>query len=228
MLKELMYSAPDYKDRNPEEIVGEKIYFDSIGYLYRAVSWLDYFERTELLAALLYSCIEARMGIEHLLFEELVLSTGLKLSGEDYKRCLDNRKEFTKLIKRLCPDHEKLQQFTRIVWELETEETGLSLSQLVFWSPRELEKAWGKLSNYLHWSGATTETTDKSVWVTNSQNDLKSIILPIWKRMSSGPTGLLHPDNMEPNARDIWNDFRNGKIDINSAKRRLAIIRPVP
>ena len=64
----------DYKNRDLEEIVGQKISFDSVGHFYRAVSLLDYFDRTKLLTSLLYSSIEARMGIEHLLFEQLVLS----------------------------------------------------------------------------------------------------------------------------------------------------------
>ena len=216
-----MYSAPDYKNRGPEEIISQRVYFDSLGHLYRAVSWLDHFDRTGLLPSLFYSCIEARMGIEHLLFEELILSTGLQLRRDDYERCLKNRMNFTKLIQELSPDYQKLQQFTRVVVELTKQETDTSMPDLIFWEPRQLEKSWGKLSKYLHWSGSTIETTGQRDWVSNAQEELGRIILPIWERMSSGLTGLLHPCSMESNVRKIWSDFANGKIDIDKVKMLL-------
>lgn len=222
-----MCSPPDYKNRDLEEIIGQKISFDSVGHFYRAVSLLDYFDRTHLLTSLLYSSIEARMGIEHLLFEQLVLSVGLKLSQDDYERCLNNRMKFEKLIQELSPDYEKLQQFTGAVLELTRTENDMLIPELVFWRPRELMKDWGKLSKYLHWFGSRTETTDNSDWVDEYQNNIRNILLPIWGRMSSGLPGLLHSDNMESHVRDIWTDFRDEKIDIGSAKRRLDLIRPI-
>ena len=222
-----MYSPPDYKNRDLEEIIGQEISFDSVGHFYRAVSLLDYFDRTKLLTSLLYSSIEARMGIEHLLFEQLVLSVGLKLSQDDYERCLNNRMKFEKLIQELSPDYEKLQQFTGAVLELTRMENGRPIPELVFWRPRELMKNWGKLSKYLHWFGAKTQTTDKSDWVDEYQNNIRSILLPIWERMLSGPPGLLHPDNMEPHVHDIWADFKDEKIDVDSVKRRLYLIHPI-
>lgn len=218
-----MCSPPDYKNRDLEEIVGQEISFDSVGHFYRAVSLLDYFDRTKLLTSLLYSSIEARMGIEHLLFEQLVLSVGFKLSQDDYERCLKNRMEFEKLIQKLSPDYEKLQQFTGAVLEL----TRKPIPELVFWRPRELMKNWGKLSKYLHWFGAKPQTTDNPDWVDEYQNNIRTILLPIWERMSSGPTGLLHPDNMEPHVHDIWADFRDEKINVDSAKVRLYLIYPI-
>ena len=48
-----MCSPPDYKNRDLEEIIGQRISFDSVGHFYRAVSLLDYFDRTKLLTSLL-------------------------------------------------------------------------------------------------------------------------------------------------------------------------------
>ena len=64
-----MFNPPDYRNRSSNQILSEHLYFDSVGHVYRAVSWLDYFERTKRFSSLHYSFIEARMGIEHLLFE---------------------------------------------------------------------------------------------------------------------------------------------------------------
>jgi hypothetical protein len=165
------------------------------------------------------------MGIEYLLFEELVLSTGAKLSRKDYERCLKDRMKFSKMIRQLSPDHEKAQKFTSIVANIESGKR--SVPNIIFWRPRELESAWGKLSKYLHWTGAHTETTKEPKWVDDAYSDAERVLMPIWEDMCSGHSGLLHPDNMTRATRVIWEDFRTGKIDSNSARIRLEIIRPL-
>ena len=216
-----MSLAPSHRDRDADQILGEKLYYDSVGYLYRAVSWLDHFERTPRFTTLLYACIEARMGIEYLLFEELVISTGARLSREDYEQCLKNRNSFSKLIRQLSPDHLKAQEFTRAVTEIET-----AAPTLVYWDPRELEKAWGKLSKCLHWVGARTETTDDKDWLDRAGTSVRDVVVPIWDRISSGQSGLLHPSDMNPQVHQLWEDFRSGRIELNSVKIRLEILRP--
>lgn len=221
-----MLNPPDYKNRSPGQILSEHPYFDSVGHVYRAVSWLDYFEHTKRFSSLLYSCMEARMGIEHLLFEELVVSTGFRLDKNDYEKCLRSRMKFRKLIQNLSPDYEKLQQFTRVALELMRLETDGSVPQLVFWKIRDLEQSWGKLSAYLHWSGASNETTGDPARVSGSYIEVRDTISFLWERMSSGPTGILHFDDMKPHVRDIWADYRNDEIDIDSVRRRLKLVGP--
>lgn len=211
---------PPHRNRSADEILGEKLYFDSAGYLFRAISWLDHFHRNPRYTTLLYACIEGRMGIEYLLFEELVMSTGAKLSREDYERSLKDRNSFTKPIRQLNPDHEKAQEFTRAVAEIEP-----SAPSLIFWRPRDLEKAWGKLSKHLHWGGARTEAADDPQWLDQAYRDVKQVLVPIWEMMLSGSSSLFHPDSMKPAVREIWVDFKDGKIDAKSVKARLELIR---
>lgn len=134
--------APSHINRNAEEIIRQNSYLDSAGYLYRAVSWLDYFERIDHFPALLYACIEGRFGIEYLLFEELVIGTGTNLSRQDYEKCLKEPTKLKKAIDRLIPDYEKLQQFTSIVVILEAR-----VPKLIYWEPRELMKSWVSCPN---------------------------------------------------------------------------------
>lgn len=221
-----MYSSRNYKNRNPEQILSEDLYFDSVGHVYRAVSWLDYFERTNLFSSLMYSCIEARMGIEHLMFEELVLSTGFRLDRDDYEKCLRSRLKFKKLIRTLNPHYEKLKEFTCVVLELLNVDTRGRTSQIVFWKIQELEKLWGKLSIHLHWTGASSETTDGPDWVNNTYEEIRDTVRLLWERMCLGPTGILHYRDMNPHVRDIWTDYSNDKIDIDSVRRRLLLVSP--
>lgn len=217
-----MKLPPSHQGRSADEILGDKIYYDSVGYLYRAVSWFDHFERTPRFTTLLYSCIEARMGVEYLLFEELVISTGAKLSREDYERCVKDSLSFSKLIRQLSPDHRKAQEFTRVVVQLQPVPP-----KLVYWDPRELEKAWGKLSKHVHWVGARTETTDDRNWLKNAGGSVRGVIMPMWEKITSGQSGLLHASEMTSTVYEVWENYRNERIDIESVKFQLEMLRPV-
>ena len=221
-----MYGPPDYKNRNANQILSENLYFDSVGHVYRAISWLDHFERTNWYSSLTYSCIEARMGIEHLMFEQLVLSTGFRLDRSDYEKCLGSRMKFKKLIRTLSPQYEKLQQFTRVVLELISVETHGRAPQIIFWEIQDLEKSWGKLSVHLHWRGASTETTDDPDWIHTTYEDIRHTVLSLWDRLSSAPIGILHYRDMKPPVRDIWTDYCDDRIDIDNVRRRLELVRP--
>jgi hypothetical protein len=213
--------APAYQNRSPEQILGVNLHFDSAGYLFRAVSWLDYFDRTRHYTSLLYACVEGRMGIECLLFEELVISTGARLSRHDYERCVRERGKFVKLIRQLSPDYDKLQEFARVVIEITP-----GAPKVIYWALADLEKKWGILSKYIHWSGHPTETTEDDAWLGVMRENVAGALVPIWKKMSMGQSGVLHPDDMAPTARAVWDEFKNGRIDIERAKIRLQITRP--
>ena len=209
-------------NRNPEEIITKNSYLDSMGYLYRAMSWLDYFDRIDHFPALLYSSIEGRFGIEYLLFEELVIGTGANLSRIDYEKCLRERTKLSKAIDRLIPDYKKLQQFTSALASLEPR-----IPKLIYWEPKKLMKSWGTLSNYVHWCGAKIETTEVTYWRRSAYTEIKDSLVPIWEKITSGQSGFMHPDNMNPEIREIWLDFRNGIIDLDGAKIRMNILKPL-
>ncbi|TAK91227.1 MAG: hypothetical protein EPO06_05595 [Burkholderiaceae bacterium] len=212
---------PSHTNKSPEEIIGQNSQFNSVGYLYRAVSWLDYFERMDQFPALLYACIEGRFGIEYLLFEELVIGTGANLSRQDYEKCLEERTKLKKAIDRLIPDYEKLQQFTSALIAVEPQ-----APKLIYWKPKDLMKSWGKLSEYLHWLGVRGETTEVASWRTTAYIDVRQTLLPIWEKITSGQSGFMHPDNMNAEIREVWLAFKGGKTDLEGAKIRMNILKP--
>lgn len=217
-----MMLPPTHVGRSPEAIIKEHPYLDSVGYLYRAMSWLNYFERIDHFPALLYACIEGRYGIEYLLFEEIIIGTGAQLSREDYESCLREPTKLAKIINRLVPDYEKLQQFTSAIVADEPR-----LPKLVHWEPRSLMKSWGVLSEYLHWFGAKNETTEISEWRSKSHSNVKKTLDPIWNKITTGQRGLMCPNDMAPEIQEIWNDFKNEKVDLEGAKIRMNILKPM-
>jgi len=110
-----MRQAPDYTNRGPADIVNDKIYFDSVGYIYRSLSWLEHVKEQKNICALLYSALECRQGIEQLLFEELLLSVGTELDENEYEKCKGNSTKFHIIIRRLNPHCTKLAEFTKAV-----------------------------------------------------------------------------------------------------------------
>lgn len=213
---------PSHSNRLPEDIVSNKLYFDAMGYLYRAMSWLDYFERNKQFPALLYTCIEARYGIEYLIFEEIVISSGLNLSQVDYEKLLNNSTKLHKFLKQISPDYEKLQQFTKIVASLAPQ-----APKLIQWNLNSLMKSWGTISNYVHWCGSKNTTTELSDWKTNAAKIIKEIIEPIWLNITSGQSGILHPTQMKPEILALWKEYKNGNINDESVRIRANLLKPM-
>jgi hypothetical protein len=217
-----MNLPPTHIGRTPESIISEHGDMDSVGHMFRAMSWLDYYDRNKEFSVLLYASIEARYSIEYLLFEQLVLSTGANLSREDYEKCLKSSNSLKKTIDRLCPYYEKLSNFTVAITELD-----VNAPKIVQWSPKELMKSWGILSERLHWVGQRHETTQNDFWLSNSLNRIKDVVNPIWEKMTSGRSGMLYPNDMRTEGREIWNKYESGKITLETAKFEMNILKPM-
>jgi hypothetical protein len=88
-------------------------------------------------------------------------------------------------------------------------------------------KSWGTLSQYLHWFGAKNETTEVASWRATAYDDVRQVLHPLWQKICSGQPGFMHPDNAVPEVRQLWLDFRDRKIDLEAAKIRLDLMKPV-
>jgi len=210
---------PSHVSRTADEIVNDKLVFDSAGYLYRAMSWLDYFEKQSQFTSLMYACIEARVGIEYLIFEEIVISTGAKLSQAEYEKCLKDSTKLYKILNKITPDYLKLQEFSLIIISFEPR-----FPKVIQWNMKELLKSWGVISSYLHWSGSRNNTTELKSWRDNTFSSIKNEIEPIWLKITSGKSAMMHPDDMHPEIKGIWCDFENGKVDREGVKIRMNIL----
>jgi len=213
--------SPDYRNRSAEEILSKHIYHDAIGFGFRAASWLDYVERKGDVAALFYACIDGRLSIEHLIFELIVICSEPKLTKEDYKKCLNSPRKLDKLISKLVPEYEKLVEFSRIVQTMTP-----GIPNINVWDIKDLMKNWGHLSSYLHWTGAAIETTEDSEWQSQAFEHAKSVIIPLWQKLSSGQSGSISIESMSKNTKDVWEQYRKGEIGSESVRLRLEILGP--
>ncbi len=213
--------TPDYRGRAAEQIITENIFHDAYGFGFRAASWLDLARRTGHFATIHYACIDARLAIEHLIFELTVITSGESFTNEEYERCLCEPRKLANLLKRINPHYEKLLTFTGIIVSLQPDAP--SINQ---WDTGKLMKSWGVLSSLLHWSGAHAHTTEHSGWQSAMLRKAAGIIEPLWQKMSSAGTGCMVPENMHPATREVWLDFRDGRTDSKGARIRLELVRP--
>ena len=186
------------------------------------MSWLDLAKRSGDFPAFYYACIDARLAIEHLIFEQLVICTGGKLDTIKYRRCVKNPKELDKVLQQVMPEYTKLQEFTKIVASLTR-----GMPPVNPWPIGDLRKSWGRLSRYMHWNGASSDTTDDSTWRTQAIEEVISIVEPIWQKVITGRSGAIQLESMPRPIWEIWDNFRSGKINSTSARIQLDLAKSV-
>ena len=182
----------------------------------RAASWLDVVIEHGHFPAFFYACIDARLAIEHLIFEQLCITAGKRLGENEYNRCLKNQGNSDRLIKQLVPDYEEWQAFSKLAASLSPGAPSVNR-----WNIKDLRKSWGHLSKYLHWGGAYPQTTEDPSWKATAIEEVMDIILPLWQKICSGRSGVIRLETMPPAVKEIWEEFRAGKIDFESARNRL-------
>jgi len=214
--------GPEYKGRTPEQIISGRVYFDSVGYTYRALSWLDLVKRERNVCALQYAAHDARQAIEQLLFEEIVLSVGTQLDRKEYEKCKGNSTKFQKVIRRLNPAYNKLARFTQAIISIDPQSL-----PLIIWDHKVLIRHWGRISGYLHWAGEPAETVESDDWINEGIEAVEKAANHIWEKNEKGFTGIMMPQKMQPEIRDYWERFRADDVDLDSVKRVAKIALPV-
>jgi len=204
---------PDFSNRSADSIVSENIYFESSGYIYRSLSWVDLAKRKNSAVAFQYAAHDARQGIEQLLFEELVLSVGTKLDRTEYKKCIGNSTKLHAIINRMAPEREKLAKFNQAIFSV-----GSTQLSLIVWDHKLLMKYWGKLSKFLHWSGSIDETIKVQSWIDSGIITVEEACKYIWENQTKHETGLMIPSDMHPDICNLWERYKADKIGIEEVK----------
>ncbi|MDU4251929.1 hypothetical protein [Pseudomonas sp.] len=212
-------NIPEFKNRTPSQIINEMIFFESSGRAYKALSWLDYAKSNNNVSALEYAALEARLAIEQLLFEQIIISVGTELDKSNYKKCSGNAKDLSRMIEKLTPHYEKLIDFTKAMAP-----TDFPITQ---WDNRALVKYHGKISNYLHWSGGLDVTVKSEKWLKCGISKVESAIGYVWHGLTTGNTGIMPIEKLEPEFQELWLLFLNDKITITEVVQKAAEIEPV-
>lgn len=212
-------STPEFKNRSPSQIINETNHFESSGRAYKSLSWLDYAKSNNNVSALEYAALEARLSIEQLLFEQVITSVGTELDKSNYKKCNGNAKNLSMMIEKLTPHYEKLIDFTKALAP-----AGFPITK---WDNRSLIKYHWKVSNYLHWSGGLDVTVKSEQWLKNGISVVESAISYIWHGLTTGNTGIMAIEKLEPELKELWVLFLNNEITISEVVQRAAELEPI-
>ena len=186
------------------------------------MSWLDYAKRNTSICAIHYAAFEARRAVEELLFEEIVVTVGKKLDRKRYSECRGSATKLKRVLKRLAPDYDKLQDFLEVLRS--TDEASVPITR---WDHGILMKHWGKLSKYLHWNGGPEDTVDSVQWFVEALGTIEEAARYLWDGLTTGHSGIMPPERMQPEVRDTWEAFIAGEIDLAAVGRRMTIATPV-
>jgi hypothetical protein len=97
---------------------------------------------------------------------------------------------------------------------------------LIDWNLKALMRDWGEMSHFLHWVGARGLTTEDSAWLLAAHKRIVATVKPLWLNLTSGRSAMLHPKDMHPIAKGVWEEFKRGEIDEATVKFRLTVLRP--
>lgn len=212
-------SIPSFKNRSPAEIITEKPFYESSGRIYRAMSWLEYATANRNISALEYAALETRLGIEQLLFEQLIVSVGSELDATEYKKCRGQAKRLAHLIDSLVPKYESLIEFTKALAP-----KGVPITK---WHNKKLNVLSGKVSEYLHWSGGIDVTVQSESWFDAGVSIVSDAAGYVWRGLTTGNTGVMSIEKLEPEMRELWELYSTGQISLEIAAQRADALEPM-
>ncbi|RJX30913.1 MAG: hypothetical protein C4516_09245 [Oxalobacter sp.] len=218
-LAESNMALPSFSNRTPNEIVTNLNHFESSGRVFKALSWLDYAKNHKCVSALEYAALETRLAIEQLIFEQLVVGVGTKLDASEYKKCSGDAGKLAAIIKRLIPKYDLLIEFTKAMAP-----AGIPITK---WDNRKLDAFSGKVSNYLHWSGGLDTTVQSAAWFEKGVPVVEEAAQYIWSGLTTGNTGVMSLDRLEPEIFELWVLYASGSISLDDAVLHANILEPM-
>lgn len=205
-------NTPSFNNRSPAEIITKYPFYESSGRIYRAMSWLEYAKANRNISALEYAALETRLGIEQLLFEQLIIGVGSELDAAEYKKCTGQAKKLAQLIEALIPKYERLIDFTKALAP-----KGLPVTK---WDNRRLNEFSGKVSEYLHWSGGLDVTVQSTAWFEKGLSVVSAAASYVWGGLTTGNTCVMSIEKLEPEMRELWERYSTDQISIEHAVER--------
>ena len=211
----------NYKNKSGDEIIHFKREFISSWHAFQALSWFDFYKRTKNLFLLQYAALEVRNSIEFLFFEILVLGSSGNLTEQDYINCIKNRTKMHKIINKHIPNYTKWIMFNEICISIIP-----NSPKITFWDLNKLKNIWNDISNYLHFWGEPTRSSQSSDWIISFEKVIEDATTYLENNYEN-PTGLLNPKSMPSELHNLWDDFLNNRLTKIQLKTQLNIMLPI-
>ena len=153
----LVLQGPDYRNRRRDQIIRSDVFFDSVGYTYRSLSWIDIAKRDRCVCALQTRLTMLVMHLNNF-HSRKCFQVGRQLDREN-TRSVNGYQKTDQHHSQTKPQYQKLASFTkRNFYRSRT-------TAHRYLGPQRNYEAMGKVSNYLHWTGEPAETVESPEWL---------------------------------------------------------------
>jgi len=217
---------PPIEGKTADEIITEP-YRDEPGWhVHTALRWLNYVDRDGAVIVLHYAAFHLRHAVEHLWLWIFSAACGGSFSVRQYQEAINDTTKLYKLLNKHAPEYEKFARFDELIQEVDP----LLHPRAIIWDNAKLRRIHGGCGEKLLHLQEAGETGYRSpVWVRDRTEFLRASASWMWNLMNKGGGNILvnYPNGLNPEPRLVWDDFRTGKIDEESAKIRLKLIHPL-
>lgn len=200
---------------------------NSAGYhLITARKWRLLGEPKLLHSPLVYSAFEYRMSIERIVFELYALMKKLKFVSEEDAKKLEKLTSVITQIMELIGNSKYLYRilmFNSMLFDSDTNSRG----KLAVPDISKLKKFWYSLSDFCHMKINPEDSWLSKKYVMDGYALLNDVEKYLWEIKVEKQFGFYQLDAWQPEVIELAEDYVNSKIDENSVRTRLLLMKPV-
>ncbi len=172
--------------------------------------------------ALTYAALEARNAVERLVFEMSVLATGGKFTPKQL-RSAQKKDGLFKLLDEALHNYRRHIEFQNICMDLMGSSTRFPVPDI-----RRCKRLRTDLSSYCHcqFDPQATIRDPAGQWFVSGTAIVKQTC-DFLDPLLTAPHGVIHPETMSDEVREVFDAYLAGNIDSASTRTRLDIMLPV-
>lgn len=192
-------------------------------HLAQAIKWLKYDNGRELDSILVYASVDLRIAIERYFFELLLLLKSNNLTSQEQDRCT-SKDGILDFVRETEPYYVKRAKFTNLIAAITP-----GFPRVVIVDFKYLTNKWHTLSEYCHKQLAPKESFDSTnrEFQNKGFKVIKDTVDYFMKIERTQAFGLVNPQTMPIEVKNVYEKYINDDIDDEKAKGTLRIMEPV-
>ena len=213
------------KGRTPNEILAGDYVYDSAWHVHTAMSWVDFAKRERSPVALMYGGLQLRYAVE-LLWYELLSAAHPSITQTEYIQATAEATTLYRLIDKYSPFYWRFVAFGKVLASADSRPH----PPIAEWDMSRLRRIHGGCGRkLLHLQGEPKVSFNSDEWYVDRLSFLDQSCSFIWEEMESSRNKLVFkPEGLKkPEVLELWEQFRDGKIDEDSVRLRLTIAQPI-
>lgn len=175
---------------------------------------------------LIYSALEYRMSIERIVFELYALMKRLKFISKDEAEKLEKLTNIITQIMEIIGNSKYLYRILKFNSML-FDDGIQSVKKLAIPDINKLKNFWYAMSDYCHMKINPANSWLIQDYVKNGYKLLNEVEDYLWDIKVRKHFGFFRVDTWQPEVVDLAEDYINEKIDEDSVKTRLMLMKPV-